>query len=115
MAVLFESAGGGLVSAVTGVEEAGDAGDGGEADARDLADFAVGDFALQGFDDGPAVGHGLELCRGAQVSHEGSDFVGGAQGRQRYVQVPLGQGFLALGNVVVGFHGRPLCSNVLIH
>lgn len=48
---------------------------GGDADASAVVDLAVGAAFGQLRDHRPAVGHGLELGRGAQVDEEAPEFV----------------------------------------
>jgi hypothetical protein len=97
------------------------AADGGDADAGLAMNLAIGQAAPQALDHGPAVGHRLQFRRRAQVAQEGAAFLDAAQRDDGGDQVALGQGFLARGQLPVGFHClRPdatgfQCINVLVH
>ena len=81
------------------------AADGGDADAGDAMYLAVGQAFLQPVDHGPAIGHGLQFGRGAQVAKEGAAFVHRFQRQHGGEQVALGERLLAGGDVAVLLHG----------
>ena len=109
--------GDGAVAAVARGQVARDAADGGDADAGLPVDLAVGQAALQQFDHRPAVGHGLQFGRRAQVAEEAAAFLDAAQRQDRGAQRALVLLFLALtvtGRLVF-MGGRGFESNVLTH
>ncbi len=59
-------------------------------------DLAIGQAALQAFDDCPAIGHGLELRGGAEVTEERARFLAGAQRQYGSEKAALVPGFLGL-------------------
>jgi len=92
------------ISAVTGAEVAGDAPDGGHADSRLSVDFAVGQRALQQLDHRPAIRHGLQFGRGAQIAEEAAAFIDAGQAQDRRVQRTFVLLLLAQADGPVGLH-----------
>src|SRR5882672_2573235 len=94
----------GGVATVAGVEISRHTPEGGDAHAGEAMDFTIGRVALQILDHRPAIGHGLQLRRRAQVAEELAAFLHRAQRQDCGIQGALGELFLALADIAVQFH-----------
>src|SRR6185295_811671 len=96
------------VAAIARGNEARDPAYGGDAHAGELVNLAIGHSASHVLDDGPAIGHGLQLGRRAEVAEERAAFLRRAQRRHGGEQAALGLNFLARTHVSVEFHNVPM-------
>ena len=100
----FETAGGRGVAAVAAGEKARHPADGRDAHPGEAVDLPVRHGALQGVYHRPAVRHGLNLGRGAQVSQERPYLLRSLERGERDAQVALGEHLLARGHGAMSLH-----------
>lgn len=99
--VVFQSIDHERVTACAGGEIARNPTDGGDAHASDALYFTVREAFAEAFDDGPSVGHSLELGGCAEVDKKGAQLVRRAACEHRVDEIPLDFGLVSRREVAV--------------